>query len=374
MTLRAIFAGGGTGGHVFPLVAVCEALRREMGGDLDAVFVGSARGMEAQLIPARGEKLELLDAHPIKGDGLSGAARGVWTAARAIPTARALVARLSPDVVLSIGGYAAGSVTLAARTLGVPVALMEPNSVLGLANRLIAPLVARAYLVFPEAGARLSPRVARVFGMPLRPGFEPSTYTPGASARVVVLGGSQGAQALNEAVPAAIARVREQVPRVTVLHQAGRGKDDAVRERYRALGLDDVAETRAFVDDVPTVLRDADVVVARAGAGSVAEVCTVGRASILVPFPFAADDHQRKNAEALAASGAAVSVLQADATPARLADELVALLTDGERRARVAARASLRGEPDAARRIARDLLELAAPAAARAGTTSMETH
>ena len=374
MTMRAIFAGGGTGGHVFPLVAVCEALRRELGGDLDATFVGSARGMEAQLVPARGEKLELLDAHPIKGGGLRGAARGVWTAARSIPAARALVARLSPDVVLSIGGYAAGSVTLAARTLGVPVALMEPNSVLGLANRLIAPLVSRAYLVFPEAGARLSPKVARVFGMPLRPGFEPSAYLPSGRARVVVLGGSQGAQALNLAVPAAMARVRERVPALTVLHQAGRGKDEAVRESYRALGLDDVVETRAFVDDVPAVLRDADVVLARAGAGSVAEICTVGRASILVPFPFAADDHQRKNAEALAASGAACCVLQDDASPERLADELTRLLTSNDARAHMSLLASRRGEPDAARRIARDLLELASPAASRAGAPTTETN
>ncbi|MCC6645394.1 MAG: UDP-N-acetylglucosamine--N-acetylmuramyl-(pentapeptide) pyrophosphoryl-undecaprenol N-acetylglucosamine transferase [Polyangiaceae bacterium] len=372
MTLRAIFAGGGTGGHVFPLVAVCEALRRELGGELDATFVGSARGMEAQLIPARGERLELLPAHPIKGGGLSGAARGAWTAARSIPAARALVSRLAPGVVLSIGGYAAGSVTLAARTLGVPVALMEPNSVLGLANRLIAPLVSRAYLVFPEAGARLSPDISRVFGMPLRPGFEPSVYAPTGRARVVVLGGSQGAQALNEAVPEAIHLLRARVPHVSVLHQAGRGKDDAVRERYRALGLDEVAETRAFVDDVPGVLRDADVVLARAGAGSVAELCTVGRASILVPFPVAADDHQRKNAEALAASGAAVSVLQAEATPQRLARELTELLGDGARRARMAELARGRGEPDAARKIARDLLALASPAARRAATPSTE--
>lgn len=373
MTFRAVFAGGGTGGHVFPLVAVCEALRREVGGDLDATFVGSARGMEAQLIPARGEKLELVEAHPIKGGGLSGAARGVWTAAKAIPTARALVKRLDPHVVLSIGGYAAGSVTLAARTLGVPVALMEPNSVLGLANRLIAPLVSRAYLVFPEAGEKLSPSISRVFGMPLRPGFAPSPYVATERARIVVLGGSQGAEALNKILPESIQRVRQAVPGVTVLHQAGKGKDDAVRARYTALGLSDVADTRAFVDDMPTILRDADVVVARAGAGSVSEICTVGRASILVPFPFAADDHQRKNAEAMHASGAATCLLQADASVDRLTEELLKLLTNPGLRRDVADRARTRGEPDAATKIARDLITMAQPVASVAHATTEAT-
>ena len=373
MTFRAIFAGGGTGGHVFPLVAVCEALRREVGGDLDATFVGSARGMEAQLIPARGEKLELIDAHPIKGGGVSGAMKGVWTAAASIPTARALVKRLDPHVVLSIGGYAAGSITLAARTLGVPVALMEPNSVLGLANRLIAPLVARAYLVFPEAGEKLSPKVSRVFGMPLRPGFAPAPYAASEHARVVVLGGSQGAEALNKLIPDAIARVRREVPEVTVLHQAGKGKDEAVRARYGELGLSNVADTRAFVDDMPAVLRDADVVVARAGAGSVSEICTIGRASILVPFPFAADDHQRKNAEAMHASGAAVCLLQADASVDRLTEELLKLLTNAGRREDMSRRAQKRGEPDAATRIARDLISLAEPATSLAHETTEVT-
>lgn len=358
MTVRVLFAGGGSGGHVFPLLSVAEALRRER-RDAEAVFVGTARGMEATILPARGETLHLLDAHPIKGGGLRGALRGISTAAAQIPAARALVRTIAPDVVLSIGGYAAGSISLAARTLGVPVALLEPNCVLGLANRLMTPLVARAYVVFPETAAHFRPSVVKNLGMPLRAGFTPSPYEAVAGrARVLVLGGSQGAQPLNEAMPEAMAILRRELPDATIFHQAGKGKDEAVRAAYAARGLGDAATVQAFVDDVPAALREADVVVARAGAGSVSEICAVGRAAIFVPFPFAADDHQRKNAEALAAAGAAVALRQEHATVHALVHAIAELSSDDARRVDMADHARARGVPDSALRIADDVLPL----------------
>ena len=276
MSFTVLFAGGGSGGHVFPLLAVAEALRLRR-PDARAVFVGTSRGMEATILPARGERLELLDALPIKGVGVLGALRGATKAATSLPAARALVRRIAPDVVLTIGGYAAGAVSLAARSLGIPVALLEPNSVLGLANRLMTPLVARAYVVFPDAERRFRPSIVRRLGLPIRPGFSPSPYVASGSARVLLLGGSQGAQALNEAVPKAIALAQKDVPAITIVHQAGKGRDVEVLARYASLGIADVAEVRAFLDDVPARLGAADVVIARSGAGVICEIAAVGR-------------------------------------------------------------------------------------------------
>lgn len=358
-----LLAGGGSGGHVFPLLAVAEAMRI-LRPAVDVTFVGTSRGMEATLLPARGEKLVLLESAPIKGQGLLGGLRGITTAAGAMPDGRAVVRKIGPRVVLSVGGYAAGPVALAARTLGVPVALLEPNSVLGLSNWLMTPLVSRAYVAFPEVERRFRPSVARRFGIPLRRGFDAVPYAPEpGKLHVLVLGGSQGAEALNQRVPLAIAQLGTNFPTLTVLHQAGRGRDAEVRALYdRAsdeAGLSGRVEVRAFLDDMPRALAEADVVIARAGAGSLAELCAVGRAGILVPFPFAADDHQRKNAESLSKDSAAVTLLQSDASPERLAKELSALFESPNRRLALADAARRRGVPDAARRIAQDLLDLA---------------
>ena len=358
MTLRIVLAGGGSGGHVFPLVAVAEALRREV-PDTEVTFVGTASGMEAQILPARGERLELLEILPIKGGGVKGAVRGATRAVGVLPESRRLIERLRPDVVLSVGGYAGGPVGVGAYSRGVPVALLEPNSVPGLSNRLLSPFVKRAYVVFPEAERSFRPTTVRRLGLPLRPGFAASAYAPvEGRARVVLLGGSQGAAALNEAMPAAVAKAVADVPHLTVLHQAGRNRGDEVRRRYEAAGVGDRVTVRDFVDDVASELTGADVIVTRAGAGAICEVCLVGRAALYVPFPFAADDHQRRNAEALAAAGAGVCVRQEEATPERLAHELTSLLRSPDRRRSLADAALARGRADAATAIARDLLTI----------------
>src|SRR3954469_7350032 len=216
MTATLIFAGGGTGGHVYPMIAVADAVR-EIAPQLRLVFVGTERGMETRVVPERGYQLELMRVLPIRGGGVLGAARGIARAAGSVPQARALLKRLAPSAVFSIGGYAAGPVSLAARSLGIPVALMEPNSVIGLANRLIAPLVQRAYTAFPESERHFKQSVVLRAGVPIRAGFAHAPYNPHLSAlRILVLGGSLGAKSLNEAVPHALAQAS---PNVVVVHQ-----------------------------------------------------------------------------------------------------------------------------------------------------------
>jgi len=356
-----IFAGGGTGGHVYPMIAVAGAVR-SLAPDVRLVFVGTERGMETKVVPERGYELELMSVLPIRGGGVLGALRGVARAAGSVPEARALVKKLGPSAVFSIGGYAAGPISLAARSLGVPVALMEPNSVIGLANRLMAPLVQRAYTAFPESEKHFKESVVLRAGVPIRGGFGYSAYTPNlAQPRILVLGGSQGAQSLNEAVPRALAQT---AANVSVVHQCGAAHEADARRLYAGLGLESRAQIVPFIADMPAALAAADLIIARSGASAVSEICAVGRPSLLIPYPFASGDHQRVNAESLVRAGAALCLPSTEATPERIAAEITALFGDSARLTRMAQRATKLGRPEAAHAIALDLLGLAGLAAA----------
>jgi UDP-N-acetylglucosamine--N-acetylmuramyl-(pentapeptide) pyrophosphoryl-undecaprenol N-acetylglucosamine transferase len=280
------------------------------------------------------------------------------SAAATLRHAREFLKRTSPRVVVSIGGYAAGPVSLAAAMLGIPVTIVEPNSVMGLSNKVVAPLARRLYLAFDEARPAFFSREVRLSGVPLRDGFAPRTASRSEARRVLVLGGSQGALALNERLPPALALVAKRLGApLSIVHQAGAGKDDAVRDAYARAGLG-AAIVIPFTESLADELSYADVVVARAGAGTIAEIAAVGRASVLIPLPTAAGDHQAKNAAAYARSGAAVWLRQDAADPTRLADEIALLLGDDARLARMAAAAESQGRPEAARTIARDLLDV----------------
>lgn len=353
--LKLLFAGGGSGGHVFPLLAVAEAVFSCAPG-AQIVFVGTDRGMEKRLIGERGYPLEVVQVLPIRGAGARGVLTGILAAARAVPLCLRLLRRQRPAAVFSIGGYAAGPLVLAACLLGIPVALIEPNAEIGLSNRLVAPFVARAYTAFPRAARHFPSLAVLETGVPLRPGFVPVPYTrrPG-ELRALVLGGSQGARSLNQAVPRAL---RELPSRLSVVHQCGAREESQTRALYAELGLSEVARVVPFIEDMPQAIADADLVIGRAGAGAVAEICAVGRPSLLIPYPYAGD-HQRFNAYPLVEQGAAVCVLSKDATPERLSQELSLLSTEVGRLEVMAERAQRLGRPEAAHAIALDLIQLA---------------
>jgi UDP-N-acetylglucosamine--N-acetylmuramyl-(pentapeptide) pyrophosphoryl-undecaprenol N-acetylglucosamine transferase len=365
--VSVLIAGGGTGGHVYPMLAVGEAVRA-VDRDASVFYVGTARGLEAKAIPAARGDLELLDVPPLRGGGVRGFAKGVARAFAVLPEARRLVAKRRPDVVLSVGGYAAGPISLAARLAGVPVTLLEPNGVLGLSNRLLAPFVRRAYTAFGDLDRKFSKEKGRAFGVPLRSAFAQAAYSPAEDRfRVLVLGGSQGADHFNKTLPEVFARVVKEIPHATIIHQTGRGRMDDVKQAYVKLGYTPkpIAVSKApvrvddFIDDVAGQITRADVVLQRAGASSLAELCAIGRASVLVPFPFAADQHQLANARSLEKAGAAIAIEQRSADAAHLADALVGLGRDSARRVDMATAASALGRPRAARDIAEDLLALA---------------
>ncbi|MGH7284584.1 MAG: UDP-N-acetylglucosamine--N-acetylmuramyl-(pentapeptide) pyrophosphoryl-undecaprenol N-acetylglucosamine transferase, partial [Polyangiaceae bacterium] len=342
-------------GHVFPGVAVADALSRM--ADVRIVFVGTARGIETRAIPARGYDLELLNVEPIKGGGARRAVRGAAIASAATLQALSLVRKIRPRAVLSVGGYAAGPMSLAAAISRVPVALLEANATMGLTNRVLAPFARRVYLATEEGKSRTTRAGAvRTFGMPLRPGFEPSPYRASSSRRLLILGGSQGAAPLNDRMPPAIARAK--IAGLAVVHQAGRDRDRQVRESYASAGVENVTVT-PFLEDVASEIAKADLIVARAGASSTAEITSVGRVSILVPYPFAADDHQAKNAEALARRGGCIAIRQEAADDVRLAMELERLFENDEKRVKMAESARACGHPRASHDVAEDFAALA---------------
>lgn len=358
-----VMAGGGSGGHVFPMIAVADALRR-LQPNVDLSFVGTKKGLETSLVPQHGYRLRLVEILPLRGAGALGFCRGALRAATATVRERRWLSELGPGAVFSIGGYAAGPVAAAARSLGIPVALMEPNSVIGLANRLVAPFVQRAYTAFEACEHHFRPDTVLRTGVPIRAGFQRRPYQPGKPRELLVLGGSQGAKALNEALPEALGQL---ACRVKVQHQCGADQREAVAARYQQHCPELDVRVVPFIADMPSALEQADLVVSRAGAGAVSEIAAVGRPSLLVPYPFAAGDHQRLNAEAFEKAGAARCVRSAEATPARLARELKELLEAPARLAGMAEAAALLGRPNAAEVIAEDLLALAgAPQQARA--------
>jgi UDP-N-acetylglucosamine--N-acetylmuramyl-(pentapeptide) pyrophosphoryl-undecaprenol N-acetylglucosamine transferase len=261
-----------------------------------------------------------------------------------------------PRAALSVGGYASGPVSLAAAALGVPIAVLEPNSTVGLANRILGRLARRAYVAWDDAAGSFWPDALRPFGVPLGAGFAPTPYHPSDTPRVLVMGGSQGAAALNERMPSALALLaaRGRTPRV--LHQAGRGRDADVRTLYARERID--AEVVPFIDDVAAAMAAADVIVARAGAVTIAEITAIGRASVLVPFPHAAGDHQTKNAMALARAGGSACVAQKAADPVRLAGEVERLLGDDDACQAMADASRAHGRPSAGRDVAADFLAL----------------
>ncbi|MFO0692631.1 MAG: undecaprenyldiphospho-muramoylpentapeptide beta-N-acetylglucosaminyltransferase [Polyangiales bacterium] len=362
MIRRIIVAGGGTGGHLFPGMAVVEELRRRERG-LEVLWVGTERGIEARVLPNAGEKVEFLDVTPLKGQSAASLFQSLGRLPKAVAGARAILKRFAPDLVLGVGGYASGPMLAAASAMGIPTAVLEQNAHVGLTNRILAKLVGRAYVTFPETVGVFGADKARVVGNPVRRAFVKAAQRADAdpvgfesrSRTVLVLGGSQGARALNHTVPEALARAGVMERHLHVVHQTGKAMRDEVAQAYRDLGVD--AEVVPFIDDMARAYANASVVIARAGATTLAELCAIGRPSILIPFPHAADDHQGKNAEALAATGAAICIREDVLTPGALADTLGALLDDPSARRTMSDAARKQGRPDAAAAIVDDLVE-----------------
>lgn len=362
MTERGfLIAGGGTGGHVFPALALAGEIRRRRPG-APIVFVGTARGLETALVPKAGFVLELVRAKGLVGKGWRARLDGLRALPLALLDSLRLLARHAPRAVVGVGGYASGPLVATAWVRRIPTLIHEQNAVPGLTNRLLA-RVARRIAVGTARGAAALPG-AVVTGNPVRESFFgiPSLVSRSKDRRlrILVVGGSQGAQILNRLVPLALARVAAKGIAFDVVHQAGKGRAGAVVTSYAKVGLQDRAFIHEFLDDMAAAYAAADLVVARAGAMTVAEIAAAGRPALLVPFAAATHSHQEANARELESEGAAVVVTEAEATDELLAAALAGLLGDPSRLLAMGEAARHSAAPDAAARLCDLLFEVEA--------------
>ena len=360
--LRVLIAGGGTGGHIIPALAVAHELVERYSAEV--LFVGTARGMEMRLVPDAGFNLRLVDVGQLKNVSLLTRLRTLFNLPRSIFACKRLIREFRPNVVFGVGGYASGPAMAAAVQLKIPTMAFEPNAMPGLANRLVGKRVQAAAVNFPSAAAWF--HNAEVTGIPVRPDFFKLQPPTAAAPHLLVFGGSQGARLFNTCLPQVVPALLEAIPGLTILHQSGARHAEVTRAAYAASGADPERwQVLPFLDDMPARFADANLVMARSGASTVAELAAAGKPALLVPFAAAADNHQKRNAEEMVNAGAAVMLQEPDlAAPGNLLDALIGLLTAPERLAAMSAAARTQAHPDAAERIADRLASLAQTQAA----------
>ncbi len=347
MGLRVVLAGGGTGGHVIPALAIARELKEAHGAEI--LFVGTSRGIETRLVPAAGFQLELVEVGALKNVGLTTRLLTLVALPRALARATKLLREFRADVVIGVGGYASGPAMQAAVLARIPTLAFESNVVPGFANRMLARSVTAAAVHFEET-ARYFPH-AVVTGVPVRKEFFDLPPRPAASPpALLIFGGSQGASALNRAVAESLATLRAAVPGLRIIHQTGPRDLEQVQTAYREAGMD--AQVSAFIDRMPEAFAAADLLLCRAGASTVAEVTAAGKPAVFVPFPKAADDHQLRNAEALKRAGASVLIAEAELSVEKLTMTVASLLKDPARLQGMGAAARKLAHPDAALKIA----------------------
>ncbi len=353
--LRVLIAGGGTGGHIIPALAVARELVARHGAEV--LFVGTARGMESRLVPEAGFNLRLGDVGQLNNVSLLTRLRTLLDLPRAIFACRRLIREFQPSAVFGVGGYASGPAMAAALQLEIPSLAFEPNAMPGLANRLVGKRVQAAAGNFPSAAQCF--RSAEVTGIPVRQEF--FTLQPPTAPHLLIFGGSQGARVFNSALPEIIVDLLDAVPGLTVLHQSGLRHHEPTQAAYAASGADPERwDVQAFIDDMPAQFARASMVMARSGASTVAELAAAAKPALLVPFAAAADDHQRRNAEEMVKAAAAVLLAESELdAPGNLLALLTGLLTSPERLAAMAVAARAQAHPDAAERIAERLASLA---------------
>jgi UDP-N-acetylglucosamine--N-acetylmuramyl-(pentapeptide) pyrophosphoryl-undecaprenol N-acetylglucosamine transferase len=351
--VRLAVAGGGTGGHIFPGIAIAREAQLRW-PQAEILFIGTGRGLESLVVPREGFRLKTISASGLKGkQGIA-----LWKGLLALPSGLLdswhILRQFAPDVVIGVGGYASGPPVLAAAMMGIPTLLQEQNAFPGATNRIMKRFVRRVATAFPEC-ERYFGKKAVLTGNPVRQGFVgQSTRLGNGPFRVLIFGGSQGARAINQAVQEALPDLENHLPSLHFVHQTGEKDYSRTWEGYRQAGAK--ADVRPFFEDMPDQFENADLIICRAGATTIAELTAAGKAAILVPFPQAADNHQQRNAESLSRVGAAEMILQKDLTGPGLAGRIGYYRDHPEKLAQMREMSRSLGRPEAARRIV-DLIE-----------------
>jgi len=353
--MRVMIVGGGTGGHVIPAMAIARELKARYAAEL--LFVGTARGIETRLVPAAGFDLRLIHVGQLKNVSLKTRLRTLIDLPLAILAARKLIREFKPRVVIGVGGYASGPGMLAAILGGVPTLAFEPNVVPGFANRVVARFVKAAAIHFQETKRFFPSACTRITGVPVREEFFRIPAHPVGSKNLLLFGGSQGSRALNRVMSEALPTLIARVPEIRIVHQTGERDFESVQQAYKQAGV--AAQVSKFIDNMPRAFADADLVLCRSGASTVAEITAAGKPAIFVPFPQAADDHQRRNAEALVKAHAADLIPEAELSVERLVGSIATAFSDPARLQQMAQNARALSHPSAAAEIAEMAAELA---------------
>jgi UDP-N-acetylglucosamine--N-acetylmuramyl-(pentapeptide) pyrophosphoryl-undecaprenol N-acetylglucosamine transferase len=345
--MRAILAGGGTGGHVIPALAIAQELKNVYSAEV--MFVGTARGIETRLVPKAGFELRLVEIGALNRVSTSTRLKTMFDLPRAIAASRKIIKEFKPDVMIGVGGYASGPAMLAAKLCRIPMVIFEPNIYPGFANRLVAPFASAAAVHFKETCKFF--KQCSVTGVPVRQAFFdlPARRDDGRK-NLLVFGGSQGARAINSAIVGALKALYGAIPGLRIIHQTGEKEYESVARAYLEANV--AAEVSPFIDDMPRAFSEADLIICRSGASTVAEITAGSKPAIFIPLPTAADDHQRKNAQALVDAKAARIIPQAELSPERLVLEVSELLGDAAKLESMSSAARGFAHPNAAAEIA----------------------
>ncbi len=352
--MKVIIAGGGTGGHVFPAISVAEEILKRSRSN-EVLFVGTKKGLENELLAKRSYRIEHISAKGIKGRGIIKSVRALFSALRGVSDSVSILKRFRPDLVLGVGGYVSGPMVLAAFLYGIPTAICEQNAIPGVTNRILGKFSDRIFATFEESARFFPGKKMVVSGNPIReelfkpkaPGTENDVLT------ILIFGGSQGARTLNAVVPEALGRLGRKD--LSVIHQTGPSNSERVKITYQNQGIE--ARVLTFIHDMAGVYAEADFVIGRAGAGTISEITALGKPSLLIPYPYAANNHQMVNAKVLEEHGAALVIEDKDATP----ENVLGALTDALHKDKLNTMASSAfklGRPGAARTIVDEITRL----------------
>lgn len=352
--MKVLIAAGGTGGHIYPGIAVAkEILKRD--AESKVLFVGSSRGLETKIVPANGFELSLINSAGLKNVGIVGQLKGLMILPKSFLEARKIIKDFQPDVVVGAGGYVTGSVLLMASLMRIPTLVMDSNALPGFTNRRLAPFITKAALTFEEALPFFGKK-GIVTGNPVRKEFfEIQPKSREEKLNLLIFGGSQGARAINNTMTEALPILNSVKDKLNITHQTGEFDFEKIEEIYKREGWNE-ADVRAYISDMVSEFEKADLVLCRGGATTCAELSAAGKASIMIPLPTAADDHQRKNAEALQTAGAAKMILQSDLSKESLASEIKELINAPEKITEMEKAAKSLAKPDAAE-VTVDLME-----------------
>jgi len=327
--MKILIAAGGTGGHIYPGIAVArEIMRRDETSEV--LFVGTSRGLETKIVPDNNFQLSLINSAGLKNVGFVGKLKGLFILPKSFLEARRLLKEFQPDVVVGAGGYVSGPVLLMASLRRIPTLVMDSNALPGFTNRRLAPFVTKAALTFEEALSYFGKK-GIVTGNPVRREFfEIEPKARGEKINLLIFGGSQGARAINNAMADALEHLQSFKDKLQITHQTGESDFEKIKEIYSRAEWQN-ADVRPYISDMVSEFAESDLIICRAGATTCAELAAAGKAAIMIPLPTAADDHQRKNAEALQTAGAARMLLQRDLNGESLANEIIDLINSPEK-------------------------------------------